>query len=371
MFKSIDRWGIPYLRQCLNRKTQRKPEETHIMFTVCDHFEPLSPHAAKSIQQGEARVKRWLDEWPGIAKNYRDNDGYTPKHSIFYPAEDAEKPTHFVPMLLPLVKDRFAEVDIHLHHEDDTPENLTRTLNNFKSYLDGLGMLGRDPDGKPRYGFIHGNWALCNGRPDGKHCGVNEELDILLKTGCYADFTFPSIPSPTQPRHFCNRIYYSKDLPGRPRSYDKGKLAEVGYSAGSDELMMIQGPAGFNWHWRKYGVLPRIEHADLCQTNPPTPGRANLWISQRIGVVDRPEWIFIKLHTHGCLENNMQILLDGPLENTLKYLTQLTESDPAKKLHFVSAREMYNIAKAAVDGVNGNPSDFRNHIVSPPPSSTR
>jgi hypothetical protein len=50
------------------------------------------------------------------------------------------------------------------------------------------------------YGFVHGNWALCNSRPDGDWCGVNEELTVLAQTGCYADFTFPSAPSPTQPR---------------------------------------------------------------------------------------------------------------------------------------------------------------------------
>ena len=44
------------------------------------------------------------------------------------------------------------------------------------------------------YAFIHGNWSLCNSRPDGRYCGVNNELDVLRETGCYADFTLPSAP---------------------------------------------------------------------------------------------------------------------------------------------------------------------------------
>src|SRR5438132_607974 len=61
------------------------------------------------------------------------------------------------------------------------------------------GLLARDrTTGALGYGFIHGNWALCNSRPDGRWCGVNNELEILRATGCYADFTMPSAPHPTQ-----------------------------------------------------------------------------------------------------------------------------------------------------------------------------
>ena len=75
------------------------------------------------------------------------------------------------------------------------------------------GLLACDRrTGRPAYGFIHGNWALDNSRPDGRWCGVNNELDVLRETGCYADFTFPSAPSPTQPRKI-NSIYYAVDDP--------------------------------------------------------------------------------------------------------------------------------------------------------------
>ena len=75
--------------------------------------------------------------------------------------------------------------------------------------------------GEVKYGFIHGNWALDNSLPDGKHCGVNNELDVLRETGCYADFTLPSAPSPAQTRTI-NRIYYAIDDPLRPKSHDTG-----------------------------------------------------------------------------------------------------------------------------------------------------
>ena len=80
----------------------------------------------------------------------------------------------------------------------------------FKELLaDRHGLLARRRDtGELPYGFIHGNWALDNSRPDGRCCGVNNELAILRETGCYADFTLPSAPSPAQTAKI-NSIYYA------------------------------------------------------------------------------------------------------------------------------------------------------------------
>ncbi|MEJ7636728.1 MAG: hypothetical protein WKF75_01760 [Singulisphaera sp.] len=50
---------------------------------------------------------------------------------------------------------------------------------------------------------------------------VNNEIDVLRETGCYADFTLPSAPSPTQTRQI-NSIYYASDDPRRPKSHDRG-----------------------------------------------------------------------------------------------------------------------------------------------------
>jgi hypothetical protein len=53
---------------------------------------------------------------------------------------------------------------------------------------------GQDP---VRYAFVHGDWALANSAR-GRYCGVDEEMEILARTGCYADLTLPSAPSPAQ-----------------------------------------------------------------------------------------------------------------------------------------------------------------------------
>jgi len=130
------------------------------------------------------------------------------------------------------------------------------------------------------YAFIHGNWALDNSRPDGRWCGVNNELDILRETGCYADFTFPSAPSPTQTRKI-NSIYYAVDDPARPKSHDWG--IDVGRGpAPVNGLLLIQGPLLLDWRRRKWGLLPGVENGCIQGNQIPTIRRLETWLRARV-----------------------------------------------------------------------------------------
>ena len=239
---------------------------------------------------------------------------------------------------------------------------------------------------------------------------------MLAETGCYADFTFPSVPSPTQPRTV-NAIYYAKDRPGNPRGHDTGIEARVrgredhGTTGLRDHgairarggrpprheqqeavhsrqtadtpapetrdselrtasppcLLLVQGPLALNWRWRKWGILPRIEHADLSGSNPPTPLRADLWVRQHIHVRGKPEWIFVKLHTHGCLERNAAALLGKPMQDMHHHLQSRYNDGDSFHLHYVTSREMINIIHAAEAGMDGNPGDYRDYRFAPPP----
>ena len=132
-------------------------------------------------------------------------------------------------------------------------------------------------------------------------------------------------------------------------------------------MLLIPGPLALNWKWRKWGVLPRIEHADLCASNPPTPPRVDLWLRQHIHVRGRPEWLFIKLHTHGCNDANARMLLGQPMQALHEYLAgRIKDSD--LRLHYVTAREMTNIVHAAEAGLAGNPGQYRDFVIQPPPA---
>jgi hypothetical protein len=293
-------------------------------------------------------VERWLTDYPRLFGDFRDSDGRPPRHSFFFPQEEYE--ADHLDALASLCRDGFGEVEVHLHHDNDTAEGLRRKLLSFKETLARRhGLLATDrTTGEVVYGFIHGNWALDNSRPDGRCCGVNNELDVLRETGCYADFTLPSAPSPTQTRKI-NSIYYAVDDPHRPKSHDTG--VDVGCGRPPEQaLMMIQGPLLLNCESRKWGLLPRLENGCLQGTQAPTLARLNLWLKARVQVPTRPDWFFVKLYTHGAHEPNMPVLLGEPMVRFHQELVRRAAEDRHFHFHYVTAREMYNLACAAEVG---------------------
>jgi hypothetical protein len=363
MFRSADKWLPGYLLS-VARRPRRVSRPRHLVFCIADHFEPF--RGGVSREAARQAVAEWVAAYRRVAQSFRDADGRPPQHTFFYPEEDYDPDC--LDRLSELCRARSGEVEIHLHHRHDTAEGLRAKLVSFRDRLRGQhGLLGSDAAGVARYGFIHGNWALCNSRPDGDWCGVNEELGILRATGCYADFTFPSAPSPTQPRTV-NAIYYAIDKPGRPRGCDRGTPVTVGLQppASGPGLMLITGPLGLNWRGRKWGLFPRLDNGAITGVNPPTPARIGLWARQSIHVRGRPEWVFVKVHTHGCVAENRAVLLGPAIQRMHTDLRERFNDGTMWRLHYATARELYNMAKAAEAGRTGNPADYRNFEIAAP-----
>jgi len=342
------------------KETHSKP--THILFCFADHFEPQ--WEKPSYHTEVKRVDRWCKDYLSIAQRHIDSDGRHPIHSFFYPQEEYRK--EHLDKLQVLCMKGVAEIEIHLHHHNDNEKSLREKLSRFVETLSQHhgALATNDSTEKPAFGFIHGDWALDNSRKDGSCCGINNELIILKEMGCYADFTLPSAPSDTQTSKI-NSIYYAKDDPERPKSHNRGRDVSVDGEEWGD-LMIIQGPLGLNWKNRKWGILPRIENSDISKASPPTNQRIDQWIDVGVHVKGRPEWVFVKVHAHGAGEQDMDILLGPPMDNMFSYLEKTYCDNKRKFLHYVSAREMYNIAKAAEAGVEGDPNEFRDYILSPP-----
>ncbi len=360
--RNMELWIGSYLRRRPPRVTDRP---VHIMFCFVDHFEPMW-HGA-DLETQRARVDRWCRDYRALASKHRDADGRPPQHSFFYPEEEYA-PEH-LDKLAELCADGYGEIEVHLHHDNDTEANFRESITRFCRILhERHGAIPRDPvSGELRFGFIHGNWCLDNSRPDGRWCGINNELILLRELGCYADFTMPSAPSDTQTSTI-NSIYYASDDPRAPKSHDDGEPVRVGGTPSGD-LMLIQGPLGLNWRDRRFGIIPRIENADVRGGQPPTPGRVDDWVRTGVHVQGRPEWVFIKIHTHGTQEGDMDALLGAPTDAMHRYLESAYNDGERFVLHYVSAREAYNIAKAAEAGMQGNPHDYRDFVLPPPRSS--
>lgn len=360
--KNMTGWMPDYLRQRL-----AKPDEhdgpTHIIFSFVDHYEPQwgKPN---SLEVERQRVDRWMRDYPAMASKHKDADGFHPQHTFFFPEEEYR--FEHLNKLASLCRDGFGEIEVHLHHHDDTRENLTSLINGFVNTLhEEHGAIGRNPETNAlSYAFIHGNWALDNSDPSGKNCGINDELLVLRETGCFADFTFPSAPHPTQPDKV-NGIYYAKDDPDKPKSHNTGVDVQVGGSEWGD-LMLVNGPLMLNWKARKKGIFPQIENADIRKGMEPTTDRVDLWVKADVHVKGRPEWKFIKVHTHGTQERDMDVLLGKPIDDMFSYLESAYNDGKKYKLHYVNSREMYNMIKAAQDGKDGDPNQYRDYFVTRP-----
>ena len=354
--RNMHLWLPGYL---LRRRPARVDGPVHVMFCFVDHFEPMWRGADLATQR--ARVDRWCNDYRALAARHRDADGRPPQHTFFYPEEEYAE--EHLDKLSALCMDGYGEIEVHLHHDNDTEANFRTSIQRFCKVLhERHGALSRDPfDGGLRFGFIHGNWCLDNSRADGRWCGLNNELILLRELGCYADFTLPSAPSDTQTRT-SNAIYYAKDDPQQPKSHDRGNPVRVGGKANGD-LMIVQGPLGLNWRERRAGVMPRIENSDIRGSCPPTPARVDAWVRAGIHVEGRPDWVFVKIHTHGTQEMDMDTLLGDAAETMHAYLERTYNDGKRHVLHYVTAREAYNIIKAAEAGEHGNPGHYRDYVL--------
>lgn len=351
--RHMDLWLPTYFSERSRYQPPKPDEEVHIILCICDHFEPKAGQA--SVDTGRQRVAAWVERYPKQFGQFRDSDGRPPRYTFFFPIEEYE--AEYLDALAQLCRAGFAEVEVHLHHDRDTPAGFRDKLLGFKEILvTHHGLLSRNKHtGAVMYGFIHGNWALCNARPDGAECGVDHEIPILLETGCYADFTFPSAPSPTQ-LPIINRIYYACDREG-PRSQD---VALPDGTSTENALLIVEGPLLLDWSRGKWGIFPGVENACLQTTQPPTVERLWLWLQARIQVATRPDWFFVKLHAHGGPEDDHQTLLGDPMVRFHEDLAKLARDNPKIHFHYVAAREMVNLIKAAQAGFKGPVADALN-----------
>lgn len=355
------RWSLPWLvrypfwraGEVLSRSNNNAPR--HLIFIVANHFEP---------GLGETALRR-LEKWCELARTtgdaIRDSDGTPFRHTNFFPAEQYERP--LLNVLSDLQADGYGEVEIHLHHgveHPDTAENTRLQLETFRDILaEDHKCLAKAPgDAQPKYGFVHGNWALANSA-GGRYCGVDSEMQILADTGCYADFTLPSVPFQSQvPR--INAIYECAHSLVEARPHRSGRNLSVGDQLSSP--VIFNGPLVFDWTRRVRGLpVPRIEDGALAQNYPLSMNRLTNWRGARIGVKERPEWIFIKLYSHGFFDWDQDLMIGEQMKRFMNEVQEHGDRSEEYKVHFASAREAFNMVAAAVDGKRGAPGEYRDY----------
>ncbi len=362
---------LRYAANCLpsyawQRFTRRVPKgKIHLMITLADHFEPssvpgfLAGFAPKDVQHH--RLDTWCAEYPSNFERFRDSEGRSFNHTYFYPAEQYDR--ELVEQLASFCHTGWGEIEIHLHHglpHPTTAEATQRELVNFRDVLarDHGCLSYEEGSAGPKYAFIHGNFALAN-CANGFACGIDNEMQLLVESGCYVDMTYPTAVFHPAQIAILNSIYECTLPLDQTAPQRCGRNLKVGHPP-TKFPFLVQGPWMIDLDRTSRTGLGRIENGALTKVNPPGLRRLAFWKKAGVSVAGRPDWLFIKLHTHGMDPTDTDTILRGPMQ---RFLNELIEGAAARDevLHFVSAREMANIILAACDGREGNPGDYRDY----------
>ncbi len=352
----------------LSKSDKHNSGTIHVLVCMVDHYEPGT--GGVDLATETARVEELLCRFPKLGERFRDANGRSPQRTWFYPPHYHRNGS--LAKVVQLCDQGHGEIELHLHHGKqvpDTAENLELTLRQCVAEYAEYGIFG-SVDGEKRYGFIHGDSALDNSR-GGAYCGVNNELSILQRTGCYADFTHPS--GPVSGPEMANCVFYACGVDGQPKAYNKGTPAAVG--SRHEGLMLVQGPShpyysgfGFSASKRTLGGIRIV--GDHVPDEPVTRARVDAWVKAGVGISGRDDVVVVKTSTHGA--DFGESALGGDTENLLQFLDEGYNDGSRYKVHYVTARELYNIVRAIEDEAftADDPLAARDYEVQPPVYNT-
>jgi hypothetical protein len=90
-----------------------------------------------------------------------------------------------------------------------------------------------------------------------------------------------------------------------------------------------------------------------------------LWVKTAIHVRGKTEWIIIKTSMHGAEDGTA--VSGKEMDEIFNYLEKKYNDGKNYVLHYVTARELYNIIKAIEAGEPGtDPEDYRDYKINPP-----
>ncbi len=118
----------------------------------------------------------------------------------------------------------------------------------------------------------------------------------------------------------------------------------------------------FDWTRRVRSLpVPRLDDGSLARNYPLSLDRFNRWRNARVSVSGRPDWVFVKLYSHGFFDWDQDAMIGAQMRRFMTEVLELSERTKEFSVYFASAREAYNMVMAAVDGHSGPPGQYRDY----------
>jgi hypothetical protein len=115
-----------------------------------------------------------------------------------------------------------------------------------------------------------------------------------------------------------------------------------------------------------------LDDGDIHGAEHASPPRVDRWVRANVHVRERPDWVFIKLFAHGISSpDEAEACLGDDFDESLSYLERAYNDGNRYVLHYITAREAYNLARAAAEGATGAPQDYLNAYIKPYQANAR
>ncbi len=122
MLNNIHLWIGEYVWQRATRRARPQPPPPRgggggpNFFLIVVHFEPCWGGAP--LEKEIERTSRFLSAYETLIRKHKDSSGVPPKYSFFYPIDEYTR--ECVERVADFCRDGYGEVEVHLHHKDDT-----------------------------------------------------------------------------------------------------------------------------------------------------------------------------------------------------------------------------------------------------------
>jgi hypothetical protein len=130
--------------------------------------------------------------------------------------------------------------------------------------------------------------------------------------------------------------------------------------------MIFEGPLTFTPSWNLRHLFVTADDGNIHPSMPATAKRVDAWVRAAVHAPGRPDWIFVKVFGHAISsDGDAEAALGPDFDSALRHLETRYNDGARYVLHYVTAREAYNIVRAAMDGRGGDPDAYRDWDVKP------